>query len=217
MTQRNALLRAIRDGESQAAELAFWDEQLADHGALILAKRLATVAQVQTLASRFYAEVAGPEEPLQVAYDPNLADLPDSQAGIRVALTREIARRRAQETASGQSLVGPHRDDVTLLVRGSPVARYGSRGQARSVALALRLAEARLIAQARGEEPVLLLDDILSELDAPRRRQVMAAAARAEQALLTAADLLDFRELGLAAAARYRVTPGKVERTEAPD
>ena len=210
LLQRNHLLRMVRDGRSQAGELEFWDAELARHGATITERRAALLHELASLASELYAEVASGQEALGVSYQPSLTWSQADASTLVDVMLRSLAEGRKREVAAGQTLLGPHRDDVKFTVGGVMLAAYASRGQARGVALALRLAEARVIARVRGEEPVLLLDDLLSELDPARRRQVLAAAARADQAILTTADPDQFAEEQLASAPRFLVTPGAV-------
>lgn len=214
MVQRNHLLRQIREGEAQPDELQFWNAQLIRHGAIIMAMRRATLREVSTLADRFYEEVASGREKLQVDYVPSLECDSDNAAELEAALSERLEAVRRQEISAGLSLLGPHRDDVSLLVAGSAAGLFGSRGQSRSVALALRLAESRIIASARGEEPILLLDDMLSELDPPRRRQVLEAASRAQQALLTTADMEGALDPRVRSAPRYLVEAGSVTKEQ---
>jgi len=212
LTQRNHLLRLLRDGQAQLDEMDFWDAELSKHGGLITARRATLLGQMSEVAAGLYGDVASGREALQLEYRPNLPCSADDPVALGDAMLAMLAESRRQEVAAGQTLTGPHRDDVSLTVSRISVAAYASRGQARGVALALRLAEARLIARLRGEEPVLLLDDILSELDPPRRRQVLAAAARADQALITAADRAQFDDPTLEGAPRFLVASRTVTR-----
>jgi DNA replication and repair protein RecF len=212
LLQRNHLLRMVRDGRSQTAELEFWDAELSRHGATITERRAALLRELAAIASALYAEVASGQEALGVTYQPSLTGTEGDASALADAMLKGLAEGRRREVAAGQTLLGPHRDDLALTVGGAVLATYASRGQARGVALALRLAEARVIARVRGEEPVLLLDDLLSELDPARRRQVLAAAARADQAILTTADPAQFADAQLASAPRFLVTPGGIAR-----
>lgn len=217
LTQRNHLLRRLREGHAQPDEMDFWDVELSKHGSVITVRRAELLREMAPIAADLYAEVSSRSEILEVAYRPSLGCAEEGGApALREAMTGMLAAGRRQEVAAGQTLTGPHRDDVALLVSGEAVATYASRGQARGVALALRLAEARVIANSRGEEPVLLLDDILSELDPARRRQVLAAAARADQALITAADPAQFDDERLAGGPRFVIASGAITREPSP-
>lgn len=214
LRQRNHLLRLVREGRARQDQLAVWDSQMAQHGGVIMGQRRRLVDGLHELAGGFYAEMAGGLETLDISYVPSVEHTDEDEAGLTDLMLHQLEGFRKHEVEAGQSLVGPHRDEVRLLVAGVPLAPYGSRGQARSAALALRLAEARLLAKARGEEPILLLDDLFSELDPPRRRQVLEAAARAEQALITTADVAEVPEPHREGAALFLVTPGAVWREQ---
>jgi DNA replication and repair protein RecF len=122
-----------------------------------------------------------------------------------------LERWSEREVRAGTTILGPHRDDLLLELDGVSAAAFASRAQQRTIALALRLSEARFLRQRRGDSPVLLLDDVLSELDARRRAAVLAAMADYEQVIITATDLDRFSPDFLARAALFRVTAGSVE------
>ena len=187
--QRNHLLRQIRDGAARVNELAFWDGELVKEGRQIVAQRLATVRMLSDGASPMYEGLSGGSEQLAMSYKPNV-ELPDdvSGDGIAEALRAKLAERRRQELARGITVTGPHRDDLALTLDGMDAAAFASRGQTRTAVLALKLAEAAYLRERRGREPVILLDDVLSELDAARREHVLEHAAGYHQALITTAD-----------------------------
>jgi DNA replication and repair protein RecF len=121
-----------------------------------------------------------------------------------------LRRGRAREIAAGTSLVGPHRDDVAFSVDGRDLRTYGSRGQQRTGALALKLAEVRMMQEITGDCPLLLLDDVMSELDAPRRHMLLEVLAGVTQAIVTTTDWSDFSPELLAQARRLRVEGGRL-------
>ena len=194
--QRNATLRRIREGVAGPDELALWDGGLTKEGSFILAARLRTVDRLAELAEAAHRELSGDaRESLQVAYEPRLGEewrqlLPADRdpAALAPVFAAALAAQRRREIAAGVSLVGPHRDDLALTLNGVSAAAFASRAQVRTASLALRLAEARLIAEASNDSPVLLLDDIVSELDEKRRRSVLESIAGFEQVWFTATD-----------------------------
>jgi len=206
LAQRNALLRRLAGGRARPEERAFWDSALVETGAVIQAWRAGALSALGETASALYRDLA-PGEALTVRYLPSGGGDP---ADRRTALEQALAPLRERESALGMTLVGPHRDDFVLEVDGLPVGAYGSRGQARTVALALKIAEALYLARVRGDPPVLLLDDVLSELDRPRRERVAHLARSWEQALVTALDTEAGTPLWKGAR-RYRVLQGVVE------
>ena len=212
ITQRNHLLKRIREGAARADELAFWDDELARDGGYLFAVRSAALAELAALAAGAHAELA-PGEALRLEYRPRLEsgaaalDGAEVAAGsYREALTRGVRR----DIAAGMTLQGPHRDDVAFLLDSEPAAGFASRAQQRTIALALRLAEARLLHARRGEPPVLLLDDILSEMDHGRARSVIESVSSYDQLLVTATDLDRFPASFLDGAALFTVEAGSV-------
>ena len=121
-----------------------------------------------------------------------------------------LERSRGAERGAGMTLVGPHRDDLKLVMNGVEMAKHASRGQARLAALSMRVAEAKLLEERRADPPVLLFDDVLSELDDRRRELVLNEAAEHHQAIVTTADLAQVPARHLAAARRLRVDGGEI-------
>jgi len=214
--QRNSLLRAWRERRRPPRavddELAYWDQELAAAGGYILAERLRAVAELNTIAGPLFMSISGGDTPLTITYQPSLplGELRDA-GGLAQRLAQELHALRRDELARGQTLIGPHRDDLAFTVGEVNLGRYGSRGQQRSVTLALKLGEAELMRARSGDAPVLLLDDLLSELDAVRRAHMLDVIARpGQQTLLSATDLSDFSAEFLAGITRTRVEGGKV-------
>jgi DNA replication and repair protein RecF len=223
--QRNALLRRIQEGAAGPDQLSFWDEEMAQHGAYIAGSRGRAVSSLSVLAREAHRALSGGEEELSLAYQPQLSRAWDGERvaaastdELAAALLQALAAGRQRDVAAGVSLTGPHRDDLQFLLNGVPAAAFASRGQQRTAALALRLAEARFLLNRSGEHPVLLLDDVLSELDESRRAGVLAAASEFEQVLITSVDADRFdraspsgRRAPLTSATLYRVVAGRVE------
>jgi len=177
LARRNHLLQ--RGG----GEIEPWDEQLAIVGLEILARRRAAVALLDVEVRRLYPELSGREQEVRLEYRGSL-ETAASVEGFRAALER----RRAEELRRGLTLVGPHRDDLLVELDGRDMRTFGSRGQQRLLALALRLAEAGPVEAAVGSPPVLLLDDALSELDPQAQERVLRRVARSGQVFLTTAE-----------------------------
>ncbi len=193
--QRNALLRRIRDRSARVDELAFWDSRLSEAGAYIVEARTAATARLTDLAATAHRELSGGIEELRLLYEPRWArdwsadDLAGKdRAALAAALLQTLVQSRPQETAAGVTLWGPHRDDLLLLVNGRPAAAFASRAQWRTAALALRLAEARFLLETMGDRPILLLDDVLSEMDDQRRHAVLDALTDFDQVWITSAE-----------------------------
>ncbi|MGE0544429.1 MAG: DNA replication/repair protein RecF [Dehalococcoidia bacterium] len=216
--QRNSLLRQIDEGRAGSEQLGTWDDELVIYGAAIITRRHAALVTLNDQATRFHAGLSGDRERLTITYQPQLGsesreatiDLSDSNV-VQTRFREALLQRRRREIASGVSLIGPHRDDIRFDLDGTPAAAFGSRAQQRTVALALRLAEGELLRAQSGDAPILLLDDILSELDEHRRTAVLETIASAEQALITTADLDRFGGDFLSRATIFSVNAGEVE------
>jgi DNA replication and repair protein RecF len=167
------------------ARLAPWDEQLATTGMELIDRRRRAVAALATELARVYPALSGARHKVQVAYRTALGEATEPSA-----LLAALERRRAEEMRRGLTLVGPHRDDLAIDLDGMDARAYGSRGQQRLLALALRLAEVLPVTEAAGTVPVLLLDDALSELDPGVRDNVLREIRAAEQVFLTSPDPL---------------------------
>ncbi|GIW08571.1 MAG: DNA replication and repair protein RecF [Dehalococcoidia bacterium] len=216
LLQRNSLLRLVRDRQAKPDQLAYWDLQLADLGAYVVDRRRDAVEALNTLAQDIHPALTGRQEFLHVAYRPNFGgDTPEplpSRADLPTRLLAAIQTARAREIAQGVSLVGPHRDDLQFTTDGIDTTVYGSRGQQRTAALALKLAEAQFIRERTGDSPILLLDDVMSELDSRRRRQLLSSIRPEQQVIFTATDLEDFDPSFLARATILRVKSGRIEK-----
>ncbi len=215
MQQRNVLLRRVQEGRARPEQLLPWDEELVMQGAAITLARAAAVAELNRHVQSVYMALSDGREDLTVRYAPQLAEecpagLPGRPEELRNRFREAIQRRQAREVAAGVSLVGPHRDDLRFEIGGRPAGSFGSRAQQRTAALALRLAEARFLRERSGETPVLLLDDILSELDERRRAAVLRVLTETEQALITTAELDRFSPAFLERATVFRVADGRV-------
>ncbi len=223
MTQRNALLRRLQEGAAHPDELAFWDGEQAKEGGRIVAGRASAVVELASLAAEAHRALTDGREELALTYQPQLGSGWDgaraASAGadeLSAALVEALAANRRRDVAAGVSLLGPHRDDLLFLLDGQPAAAFASRGQQRTAALALRLAEARFLLARSGERPVLLLDDVLSELDEKRRRCVEGAADGFDQVLITSTEADSLDRQSWSQAPVYRVQDGRIEALDAP-
>jgi len=226
LTQRNALLKQIRERRSSASELTYWDEQLARLGSILLVKRIQFVNDLSAYLDGLFPELTEGLETLQLDYSnpviaadaerrQNTFDTPDAQGQERAALYENILRalleqRRREEIARAMTVIGPHRDNLRFIVNGYDASEYGSRGQQRTISLALKLAEAFLMQSKSGESPVLLLDDIFSELDQRRSRLVLSLLERTDQVLITTTDLNACDPLLVGRARVWQVANGTV-------
>jgi len=195
LRQRSALLKTARHARGDTSTLEVWDAHLARTGAVLVAGRLELTAALAPHVREAYAEVAPESVPVGARYRSKVAAVDDLGLGvtavppvedIEAMLLEEMRRRRTHEIERGVCLVGPHRDDLELVLGEGPAKGYASHGESWSLALALRLGGFELL-RGEGSEPVLVLDDVFAELDARRRRALARTAGRAEQVLVTAA------------------------------
>ena len=220
VTQRNALLKRIQSGEAGADELDFWDEELSGHGATLIDMRAAAMQSLAAHAMTIHRNLSGGLEELACEYLPRLegwdaARCREEAAGLEPAMRNALASNRPRDIGAGMTLMGPHRDDVGIELDGVSAAAFASRGQQRTAALALRLAEARFMADTRGDVPVLLLDDVLSELDEDRRRAVLTSLGEWDLLLITSADADRFTE-EITPQAVFRVSAGVITPESTP-
>jgi len=200
--QRNALLARVRSGGASAAQLDAWDDQLGRSGAALMEDRSEAVEQ---LAPCFAARTTELGLPLRAA----IRYRPRSRAQDALALTAELAERRSQDIERGFTTHGPHRDDLVLTHDDRALRSFGSQGQQRLSVLALLFAERDVLAE-RGREPLMLLDDVMSELDATRRARLVQAILASGQTLVTAADPEHLPGAAAAGAAILNVEAGEV-------
>jgi DNA replication and repair protein RecF len=234
LTQRNFLLRRLRRGRGSRRELAVWNEQLVPPGAYVMARRWQMVDALDQLSRPFHRRLTDGQERLRLSYVPSFDtakapplnhQLPlsldtsengeDAKSGLEssaigAAFLARLDEWQEQEIERGVTLIGPQRDDIEFLVNGVNVTSYGSRGQQRTVALSLRLAERGLMIQERGEEPILLLDDVMSELDGARRAALMDLFDGTEQAILTTTNWEDCEPDFLSRAQCLSVRAGQI-------
>ncbi|VEH81480.1 Recombination protein F [Corynebacterium kutscheri] len=199
LRQRNSLLKnagvALRRGygtdESALLTLDVWDQQLSALGAQVIHARQKLVAELNPLVHSAYAGIAPESRPAAIRYISTIDALNNANTLIDIEVIEammlsELGAKRQREIERGGSLVGPHRDDLDLLLGNYPAKGFASHGETWSMALSLRLAEFELV-RSDGTDPILILDDVFSELDAQRREKLVALAASAEQVLITAA------------------------------
>lgn len=207
LNQRNRLLKDALATPSLLDMLGSWDEQLCSAGAFIMDRRRAFIERLSRFAGENHREITGGRERLECRYCPS-APLDETGEALERALGEALLRAREQDERRCMTSVGPHRDDLQLTLDGMDVRAYGSQGQQRTSALSLKLAELTIMKEATGEWPVLLLDDVMSELDPGRRRQLLSRL-RGIQTLVTCTDLTDLAEADVGAA--WRVTSGALE------
>lgn len=207
--QRNQLLRLLREGRAGADELSFWDDELVGEGAWLTWRRYEIMREVTPSCIRHHADLSGPNEELAVEYRPSVP-LAEDADGMEDCYRQALAAASHRERAQATTAVGPHRDDFNLTIDGIDMGTFASRGQARTLALTLRLAEAEVLASVRREGPIVLLDDALSEIDSFRRNRVLEKTSQYQQVLITTTDVEQVSEYFGANAVYHSVVGGQV-------
>jgi DNA replication and repair protein RecF len=192
--QRNRVLMDFRlRGTVDTVLLSPWDENLAKLGGFIIDRRRRFLAEFGEYVIHAYQQVAGGTEVPDVSY--LSAGIPPTGGNTETAalITRQLVQRRAEEVRRGSTLIGPHRDDLGLTLNGIPVQEYASQGQHKTMLVALKVAEYHYVAERRGEPPILLLDDVFSELDAHRSERILRLTTDLGQVIITTTDERVFR------------------------
>jgi DNA replication and repair protein RecF len=214
--QRSALLKRIRDNQEDPRMLEYLDEQLTMLAGHIMYERLRMVAALNEEAGVFQQAISGGQEQLQIVYRPSFkVDAAWSAVEASEHYRAQLREVRKREIVQGVCLRGPHRDDLDFLVNGVNMLTYGSRGQQRTTALSAKLAELTYMRASTGDEPVLLLDDVFSELDHVRREYLLRQVYQHEQVLLTATELTGFPADILRQAHVYHIVDGDVQQCPA--
>lgn len=229
LTQRNALLKQLGDRGGDLDQLDYWDEQLTTIGAYLINARIQAIQALEGFASRLHNELTREQEVLRLSYQPSYDPLARSSDQIELPLDAPLDRSglslekiqagflqrlnnlRREEIARGVTTVGPHRDEFRLLGNGIDLGIYGSRGQARTAVLSLKLAEVSWMKEKTGQWPVLLLDEVLAELDPDRRYDLLTRLSESEQAMLTTTDLNLFSNEFVQTSTRWNIHAGQLQ------
>ena len=227
--QRNHLLKRLRDRRQDPEQLVFWDQQMTEDGAYLIERRQWLIRRLNEIIADIHPALTGGDEHLRLDYRPGV-DLvasgdengqlalrlhETSQQEIKVpdiqrAFAQALIAVRGREIARGISLVGPHRDDLRFVANSVDMNIYGSRGQQRTTALTVKLGEVEWLRQETGEMPVLLLDDVLSELDPDRSSYLVETLHRAQQVMMTTTDIHGVDAEFLENATLYEVEGGRL-------
>lgn len=232
LTQRNALLKQLGERGGDLAQLDFWDNLLSSSGAQLIQARSRAVVEIERLATQVHRQLTNGKELLRLSYRPSYdpapnppgqftlaLDVPVDRSGVTLeqiqnGYKERLLRLRSEEVLRGVTTTGPHRDDLRFLSNRVDLGDFGSRGQVRTLLLALKLAEVSWMKSKTHEWPVLLLDEVTAELDAQRRSDLLSRLAEAEQALLTTTDLEHFAPDFVRSATRWRIHEGYVNIEE---
>lgn len=198
LEQRNSLLKRMAAGERGGDVLEAWNEELIRIGGEVSSARAKAVRELEPEASRCHSEIASGER-LEIEYQGPPADMAEA---VHNSLAEDLRR--------GTTSVGPHRDDLRILLAGREARAYGSQGQQRTAVVSLKLAEAALVTRRTGERPVLLLDDVLSELDGERRAALLRQVSGAGQVIITSVEAGPFPPDLMSTAQVWKVSAGEI-------
>jgi DNA replication and repair protein RecF len=228
LPQRNALLRRIGERQADPKELGYWDDQVVAAGSIIIAGRQRFLRELEINAQRAHLDLTGRKEMLTLRYQPSFAPTFEGNGQLSFSmlgldLHRELtpdqiapqfaARLKAElreSTDRGATLSGPHRDELRLFINERDCGLYGSRGQARTAVMAMKLSELEWMRSKMGENPILLLDEVVAELDAERRAYLLSRIDGKTQTLMTTTELDIFTQEFLGRAAIWHVTEGQI-------
>ena len=232
LPQRNALLRRIGDRQASPKELGYWDEQLIKAGAILIAGRQRFLRELEAEAQRNHHDLTGKQETLTLEYQPSFAPTAEgngqlSFSALGLDLHRQLEPDQimpqfadqlqaelSESTQRGITLSGPHRDELRLNINGHDAGLYGSRGQARTAVMALKLAELTWMRERIGEWPLLLLDEVIAELDASRRAYLLDRLDGSAQTLMTTTELDIFTEAFLQRTSVLHVHAGQISTVD---
>ena len=192
LKQRNAALKTKGlDRESHERLVDVWNELFVKNGASLITARERITKKVSEEAATTYGEISGRDGDLEVWYEPSFEVCSFEKEEIERRMREELRSRREEEARRRRTLIGPHRDDIRILMDGRAARGYASQGEQRSIAFALRIAQRKFIEEKTGKTPVTLFDDVFSELDQERRAKVLEIAGKGSQAIITTTELFE--------------------------
>lgn len=215
LLQRNNWLREAGKAPFQTESmhmLSIWDEQLARYAATVIIKRLSFLKKLQEFASAIHRQITGEQEELSLFYRSAVLSHEKNGTGLEQYILQELQKRHRHDLQRGTTTLGPHRDDLEVWVNGRNVQIFGSQGQQRTAALSMKLAEIELIRSEVGEYPVLLLDDVLSELDEKRQVQLLQSMGERVQTFISTTSVHGLESFLREQAHVYRVQKGVITR-----
>ena len=222
LRQRNALLKRIRIVKQQTpdesdsfvynyqSQLKLWNEQLAAAGSRVTRRRARVIARLAPIAQYWHRCISGETEQLEINYLPNVEWTEDDPVKVQQAFLTKIEQRQVAEQYQGKTVVGTHRDEIEFTINRTPARYYGSQGQQRTLVLALKLAELKLIEEVVGEPPLRLLDDVLAELDPNRQQHLLEVIGDRFQTMITTTHIDSFNHEWIKDSQILAVEAGKI-------
>lgn len=210
LVQRNTLLKEIAKKVAKEDMLSIWDDQLAVYGTKVIQKRLEFVGKLEEFARDIHSRISGGKELLSFRYQNSVNAKADED--LSEVYFSELQKRKKQDILRGTTSVGPHRDDLQVWINDREVSTFGSQGQQRTASLSMKLAEIELIRSEVGEYPVLLLDDVLSELDGERQLHLVESMGERVQTFITTTTTYGLEQFMQEQANVYRVESGAITK-----
>ncbi len=207
LMQRNAYLK---NEKKDRQELQIWDDALSQYGAKVILQRKKFIEEINEISKEIHEKITQGKEQLEIQYQPSIEPEENLEELIE-KIQKKLGKSYQRDVYTGSTGYGPHKDDLNILINGIQARQYGSQGQQRTAALSMKLAEITLIEKEKGEKPILLLDDVLSELDGDRQKYLIQALSES-QLFITAAELNPQLIEALPVGNTYIVTDGKVKR-----
>ncbi len=204
LKQRNALLKQIQEKPDLKSTLDIWDSQLVEHGRKIMGLRESFIGEIREIMKRKHASLTGGAEQIDVMYQPNCR---------KQDFEEKLFIERDRDVFLGTTTIGPHRDDMIFMAEEKDLRKYGSQGQKRTAALSLKMAEIEIVERTIGEKPVLLLDDVLSELDRNRQNYLLENI-KGIQTIITCTGLEEFVENGINIDRTFEIIEGTSRQNE---
>lgn len=211
LAQKNQYLKSRKVDELMIEVL---NEQMAEHATRIIIKRKQFIDTIEKHASKIHRDISNNKEDLKVIYKPNIKYDNEDADDLQQEITKLLSENLDKEIERGTSLVGPHRDDIGFTINAFDVQTYGSQGQQRSTALSVKLAELELINEEVGEYPVLLLDDVLSELDEVRQAHLLTSIRNRVQTFVTTTSISDINHAIMDDMQLYEIENGQIKIDE---
>lgn len=215
LQHRNQVLKQMKEGNKQ--DLSIWNEQIVDVSVNIYELRHKLVKRIAELVDYYHQRIANPNEKVTVKYISSIKDIDMDnfdKNGLREYILNFLDKNQFKEIARGQSLYGPHRDDIEFSINGHEAKSYASQGQQRTLVLSLKLSEIMYIKEMTGEIPILLLDDVMAELDHTRQKHLLELVGLDTQTFITTTHLEDFSESWLKTSSVLKVSNGKISKYE---
>jgi len=220
LTQRNNLLKEFRSRGRAPGLLDVWNEQLVRYGVEVMVRRMRALQDLSSLLRVEHNRLTSGEEELRLTYDCSVCDrplaltVPPDKERLTRLFGERLEAQHDEEIARGYTLCGPHRDDLVFVLDSNDARSFASQGQQRTIVLALKLAAVSWLEDKLGESPVLLLDDVLSELDPTRRQRLLERAVGGVQTFITCTDLSDVQGEVPGDVNIYRVADGRAQQEE---